>query len=90
MEIVGNGLSPYDLQVIGAYQGIFIDRIKNVCAGLGCGSPQRIKIDWEQSTLLCFVLPDGYFVVVVLAKGTNQGLAWRRFEACRDLLLKEI
>ena len=80
----------HDLRVIGAYQGIFRTQLRKVCESLEAGQPQRLKMEFEKTKVLTCDLKDGYYLVLVLEARTNEGVAWRHIEACRQRLLAEI
>lgn len=90
VDLAGRNLPKYDLQVIGAYQGIFLDRVRKICAVVSHGEPLRFKIDMESSSFLNAVLKDGYCLVLVLKKGTREAQAWRHLENCRRRILIEM
>ena len=82
-------LAPDDLRFVGAWQGIFLTHLRNVCRHLGTGTPQRFKIEFERATVLSFDLSDGYYVVLLVRGECNEGKAWRQLEPCRTRLLAE-
>ncbi len=83
-------LSDHALRVVGAYQVVFLERLRAMCDRVGDGSPQKFKIEFDAMSVLCCDVKDGYYVVL-LADGTlNEGLAWRRLEKCRERLLDEM
>lgn len=90
VQIVSNGISPYDLQVIGAYEGIFLSRVQAITDATGTGAMRQFKIECEQVSLLCAVLDDGYYIVFVTERGAHEGLAWRLIEECRARLVQEM
>lgn len=83
-------LSDHDLRIIGAYQGIFLTRLRALCAETSMGEPRRIKFDYEQHAVLSYDLRDGYYVVLLVDHTANEGLAWRRLERAREKLLAEM
>jgi predicted regulator of Ras-like GTPase activity (Roadblock/LC7/MglB family) len=83
-------LNDHELRILGAYQGIFLTRLKELCTHLEAGAPQRYKIDFSDATVLSFDVKDGYYLVL-LGDGTiNEGLAWRALEKCREKVLAEM
>lgn len=90
VDVAGRELSRHDLQVIGAYQGIFLDRVRKICAVVAHGDPVRFKIDMEGSSFLNTVLRDGYCLVLVLKKGSREAPAWQHLENCRERILVEM
>jgi hypothetical protein len=80
----------HDLRVVGAYQGIAMMRLKELCTKTRIGTPQRFGIDFTTVHVLSCDLKDGYYIVLILDPTANEGLAWRQLEKCRDELLAEI
>lgn len=80
----------HDLKVIGAYQGIFLSQLHRICETIEAGRPKRFKLEFAATTILSCDLKDGYYLVLVIEAGTNEGLAWHRLDACRDQLLAEM
>ncbi|MGH9457705.1 MAG: roadblock/LC7 domain-containing protein [Thermoanaerobaculia bacterium] len=89
VETVGT-LSDYDLKVIGAYQGIFLTRVKALCKALDHGEPQRLKIEWNGSKILNCPIDEEYSVVLVVTPESNEGLAWRALLRGRDRIRQEM
>lgn len=90
VDVAGRNVSKHDLQVIGAYQGIFLDRVRKICTAVSHGEPLRFKIDTEGSSFLNTVLKDGYYLVLVLKKGTREAQAWQHLDNCRSRILVEM
>lgn len=83
-------LDTHDLKIIGAYQGIFLTRLRELCARLSAGAPQRFKVEFDKTTILSSDLKDGYYVVLLVDGSANEGVAWRQLDACREKLIAEI
>jgi predicted regulator of Ras-like GTPase activity (Roadblock/LC7/MglB family) len=90
VESVTAILSPYEMQVVGAYNGIFLSRLNRICAALDHGSPEGFKIEAEQSSMLVSNLKDGYYLVLVLNKQASEGLAWHQLKLASETLREEI
>lgn len=90
VNIVSPLFSRYDMQVIGAYEGIFLDQLRRICGDLTLGAPERFVITCADAVLLNWVLKDGYYVVLVLSRGAPQARAWHRLSTSRDQLMDEI
>lgn len=90
VQIIGEDFLRDELKVIGAYQGIFLSEIQRISGALNLGSAERFKIDWEGSTMLNRMLPDGYYLVMVLCTGSNEARAWQELERCGERLRTEI
>lgn len=83
-------LSDHDLRILGAYQGIFLTRLRTLCANAAAGAPQRFKIDFAEVSVMSYDVKDGYYVVLLVDSSAVEGLAWRRLEKCRERLLTEM
>ncbi len=83
-------LSDHNLRILGAYQGIFLDRLRALCANAGAGVPRRFKIQFAEKSVLSYDVKDGYYVVLLVDSGFNEGMAWRRLERCREKLIAEM
>lgn len=80
----------HDLKVLGAYQGIFLTQLRELCTRAGAGTPHRFKVEFQKTMVLSCDLKDGYYIVLVLDGTTNEGVAWRRLERCRERLIVEL
>lgn len=83
-------LSDHELRILGAYQGIFLDRLRTMCAQVGAGEPRRYKIEFHARAVLSYDIKDGYYLVLLLDGSFNEGVAWRRMENCRARLIAEM
>jgi predicted regulator of Ras-like GTPase activity (Roadblock/LC7/MglB family) len=88
--VAPDDLQPEDLQFVGAWQGIFLAHLRNVCMDLGSGAPQRFKIQFERATVLSYDMGDGYYLVLLVRGEYNEGTAWRRIDECRHRLIAEM
>ena len=83
-------LSDHELRILGAYQGIFFDRLRTLCDHVGAGAPHRFKVEFQSKAVLSYDVRDGYYLVLLLDGAYNEGLAWRQLELCRKRLLEEM
>lgn len=79
----------YDLQVVGAYGGIFLDHLKRITHESNFGTPVSFVINGAEARLLHHVLRDGYFIVVILRKEASVAMARERLRLCHDRLIDE-
>jgi predicted regulator of Ras-like GTPase activity (Roadblock/LC7/MglB family) len=80
----------HDLKIMGAYQGIFLTQLRQICDRISAGTPHRFKVEFAKTKVLCCDLADGYYLVLVVDGGTNEGLAWQRMDGSRERLLAEL
>jgi predicted regulator of Ras-like GTPase activity (Roadblock/LC7/MglB family) len=83
-------LNDHDLRILGAYQGIFLTRLRELTNRLGAGEPLRFKVEFPETAVLLYDIKDGYYVVLLVDRTFNEGYAWRRLEHCREKLLQEM
>jgi len=83
-------LPDYDRKVIGAYQGIFLTKIETICRTLDHGRVDRVKIEWEGSTILKSAVDDEYYLILVLGPGANEGFAWNELARTRERIRQEM
>ena len=83
-------IGPEGLRAVGAYQGIFLSDLKRACERIGAGRPRRMTIDFQNVKVLSCDLKEGYYLVLIAAGDTNEGIAWQRLQRCRERLLDEI
>lgn len=83
-------LSDHGLRILGAYQGIFLDRLRDLCAHADAGEPRRFKLQFEEMSVMSYDVKDGYYVVLLVDATFNEGVAWRRLAKCRERLLTEM
>lgn len=90
VERYGDGVSDYQLQVIGAYQGIFLSQLRRLCEDLRQGVLSNFRIGCRDAALFVCELADGYYIVLVTDRTANEGVAWHRIMETREVLLQEI
>jgi hypothetical protein len=83
-------ISDHDLRIIGAYQGIFMGRLRELCTKTNIGPPQRFKIEFHGLMTLSSDLKDGYSIVLLLDSRANEGFAWHQLDVCRAKLIAEM
>lgn len=83
-------LDDHALRIVGAYQGIFLGQLRELCAGAGAGEPHRFKIEFAETTVLSADVKDGYYLVLLVDRNAVEGLAWRKLERCRERLIEEM
>ena len=57
--------SPYEMQLLGAYLGIYLRQVGNIVASANLGSIRWFHIERRHRHLHVTVLPDGYYLVLV-------------------------
>ena len=89
--VCDRNLSDHDLRIIGAYQGIFLSRLRELCEKAKIGKPHRFTIEFaDRTSVLSYDLKDGYYLVLLLDDKADEGAAWRKMELCRQKVLAEM
>lgn len=89
--VCDHDLSDHDLRVIGAYQGLFRNRIRELCEKTKIGTPLRFKFEFsDRTSVLSFDVKDGYYLVMLLDARADEGAAWRKMELCQQKVLAEM
>ena len=83
-------ISDHDLRIIGAYQALFFDRLRQACKKTKIGPPLRFMIEFDTLLILSSDLKDGYHVVMLLDADANEVSAWRQLDLYRAKLLSEL
>lgn len=83
-------LDDHALRILGAYQVIFMDKLRTLCANAGAGQPLRFKIEFAETLVLSCDVKDGYYVVLFADATANEGTAWRKLDRCRERLIAEM
>ena len=61
----GDGFSPYEMRVIGAYLGIYLRQLEKVLANNDLGEARMIHIEKKAVHIYVVPLPDGYHLALV-------------------------
>jgi hypothetical protein len=83
-------LSDHELRILGAYQSIFLTRLRLTCSQVDLGAPQRFKIEFDKLAVMSYDVTDGYFIVLLVDDSSNEGIAWRRMARCRERLIADM
>lgn len=90
VELVGPYHERYDLHLVGAYQGIFLNQLESVAADLSLGNLRRFKVGFENSTFYNCTISDGYYLVLIVENDVPEWLAWDTLRKGRKRLLEEM
>src|SRR5688500_16381709 len=75
-------VSVHALRTLGADQGVFFSQLRDTCAQVDAGQPRRFKIEFAAMSVLSYDVKVGYYVVLLVDAGVNDGMAWRGLEKC--------
>ncbi|HET7711553.1 MAG TPA: hypothetical protein VFL80_06450 [Thermoanaerobaculia bacterium] len=83
-------VSDHDLRIIGAYQGIHLTRLRELCGRVEGGEPARFKLQYQRRTVYVQALKDGYYLVLMVQTPQLEALSWRSLDRCCARLLEEM
>ena len=75
VDAFGSATSIHDIKVLGAYQGIFLQRLRTVLKRHDLGDCLEVTTQIGGSQLLTVPLPDGYYLTMVLGDEAVVGVA---------------
>ena len=82
--------TPYQMQVVGAYLGIYLRKMSEVLTAAELGRPELIHIQKEELHLHAASLPDGYYLVLVQRPPAQVGRARRALRRAAHQLSEEL
>jgi hypothetical protein len=83
-------ISDHDLRIVGAYQALFFDRLRQACKKTKIGPPLRFMLEFDTLLVLSTDLKDGYHIVMLLDADADEVSAWRQIDLSREKLLAEL
>ena len=82
--------APFDLQVIGAYLGIYLRQFSEMTKEAALGKPGFIHIELDGAHLHVTTLPDGYYLAMVQRRPGRLALAKRALNRAAEQLRREV
>jgi predicted regulator of Ras-like GTPase activity (Roadblock/LC7/MglB family) len=93
VELVGDrplDADEHGLKIVGAYQGIFLTQLRDLCSRADAGRPHHFKIDFEATRVFSCDLKEGYYLVLVVDNTSHEAVAWRALDDCKARLMPEL
>ena len=81
---------PFDLKVEGAYQGLFTRQLDSTFSTAGIGSLECFVVEGTELATLTNILPDGYYVVLVVRKPVARARAQHHLHQTAKMLAREL
>ena len=86
VDLACSEYTPYQMQVLGAYLGIYMRQLGRILEDVEVGRPELIHIEKESLHVYAWALPDGYYLVLVQRQPALTAPAERALErAAREL-----
>ena len=90
IECVTRHADPYEMKVEGAYHSIFKRRFDNAL-GIGrASSLSRYTMTFDRLATLTEILPDGYYIVLVMDREGSQAMARRHLQRAARIIAREL
>lgn len=90
VELACSELSPYQMQVVGAYLGIYLRQVERLLASNHLGEPRLLHIEKESLHIYLMPLPDGYSLALVQRQPAIVGLAVKSLSRAVSQLKAEL
>ena len=65
VDLATSEYQPFDVQIVGAYLGIYMRQLRKVTEGNSLGAPELIHIEKESLHVYAAPLPEDYYLVLV-------------------------
>ena len=89
VDLATSEYQPFDVQIVGAYLGIYLRQMQAALESASIGSPEAMQIEHERLVIHLRTLPDGYYLALVQRKGGLPGRGRYRVErAARQLTVE--
>lgn len=90
VDLATSEYQPFDLQVVGAYLGIYLRQVQAALESAGLGAPEAMQIEHENLNIHLRTLPDGYYLALVQKKDGLPGHARYQVEHAARQLAAEL
>lgn len=90
VEMACSDYRPFDMQLLGAYLGIYLRGIVGIVDGAEMGTTRLFHIERDRLHFHVVALPDGYSLALVQRRPTLVGEARRRLESAAEELRREV
>ena len=82
--------SPFEMQLLGAYLGIYLRQVESIVTGADLGSIRWLHVERRKRHLHVTVLPDGYYLVLVQRHPAQVGSARESLRRAAIELAREV
>ena len=82
--------APFDLQIIGAYLGIYLRQLSGITQPASLGSPEFMHFELEKAHLYVMTLPDGYYLAMLQKTPALLSVARRTLARAAEELRREV
>ncbi len=90
IECVTRHAEPYEMKVEGAYHSIFMRRFRDAVAGGNPAGLRRYAMVFDHLITLTEILPDGYYVVLVMDRNGSQAVARHHLRNAARIISREL
>ncbi len=90
IECVTRHADPYEMKVEGAYHSIFMRRFSQALATARSATLNRYTLTFDRLTTLTELLPDGYYIVLVMDRNGSQAVARHHLRNAARIIAREL
>lgn len=90
VEFACADFTPHQIQIVGAYLGIYLRQVHKFLDGAVFGQTQFIHIENQDLHIHAHPMPDGYYLVLIQRRPVQVAQARRGLAATGKLLRREI
>ena len=90
VDVVCSDFTPYEMRVLGAYLGIYLNQMGSFVERVAMGTPKLVHIEKERLHIYALPLPEGYFLVLVQKRPSLVGKARAQLDKAASELIAEL
>jgi len=90
VDVVCSDFTPYEMRVLGAYLGIYLNQMGTFVDRAAMGAPKLVHIEKEKLHIYALPLPDGYYLVLVQRRPALVGKARAQLDKAAGELIAEL
>lgn len=90
VDLATSEYQPFDVQIVGAYLGIYLRQVQAALETAGIGIPEAMQIRHENIHIHLHTLPDGYFLALIQKSAGLAGRGRYRVERAAHQLATEL
>jgi len=90
VDVVCSDFTPYEMRVLGAYLGIYLNQMGSFVERVAMGVPRLVHIEKEKLHIYALPLPEGYYLVLVQRRPSMIAKARRQLDKAATELIAEL
>lgn len=90
VDVVCSDFTPYEMRVLGAYLGIYLNQMGTFVERVAMGAPRLVHVEKDKLHIYALPLPDGYYLVLVQRRPALVGKARLQLKKAAGELIAEL